>query len=55
MLKLGESSHSIDRGCCTRLTTFRGKWRPLEKRKVAPYCSASREYMLITNFRNDVR
>lgn len=54
MLKLGESSHSIGRGCCTKLTTFRGKWRPLEKLKVAPYRSASREHMLIVNFRKVV-
>ena len=55
MLKLGESSLSIDRGYCSKLTALRRKWRPLEKHKVAPYCSASREYMLIANFRNDVR
>ena len=55
MLKLGESSLSIDRGCCSKVTTFRGKCLPLEKHKVAPYRSASREHMLIMNFKKDVR
>ena len=55
MLKLGESSHSIDRGCCSILSqACLYTVDPLEKHKVAPYRSASREHMLITNFRNDV-
>ena len=56
MLKLGESSLSIDRGCCTiQSQACLYTADPLEKHKVAPYRSASREHMLIVNFRNVVR
>ena len=55
MLKLGESSLSTDRGCCTILSqACLYTVDPLEKHKVAPYRSASREHMLIVNFRKVV-
>ena len=58
MLKLGESSLSIDRGYCQReeigrlaSATASIHWRSME---VASHYSASREYMLIIHFRGYV-
>ena len=56
MLKLGESSHSIDRGCCSILSqACLYTVDLLEKRGIATHCSASRKHMLIANFKKDVR